>query len=72
MAQRLSDLPRDLAEDLRNALVDEPPLLARDGGFVRKGYDEALDKERALASESRAVIAATAGAAVHRDRHQGA
>ena len=40
------------------ALEDEPPLLARDGGFVRRHYDEALDAERALASETRAVVAA--------------
>ena len=40
------------------ALDDEPPLLSRDGGFVRRGYDAALDAERALASETRAVVAA--------------
>src|SRR6185312_13202071 len=36
----------------------EPPLLGRDGGFVQRGYDAALDAERALASETRAVVAA--------------
>lgn len=47
-----------LAEGLAAALVPEPPILTRDGGFVREGYDDALDKERLLAKQSRSVIAA--------------
>ncbi|MFZ0608413.1 MAG: DNA mismatch repair protein MutS, partial [Xanthobacteraceae bacterium] len=34
------------------------PALRRDGGFVRTGYDGALDEARALRDESRRVIAA--------------
>ena len=40
------------------ALADELPLFKRDGGFVREGYDAALDETRALRDESRRVIAA--------------
>src|SRR5690606_38260293 len=40
------------------ALDDELPLLSRDGGFVRQGYDQTLDDERALARQTRAVVAA--------------
>ena len=47
-----------LAETLSAALADELPLLKRDGGFVRSGYDRALDEARALRDESRRVIAA--------------
>jgi DNA mismatch repair protein MutS len=54
----LREAPAELAVDLLAALDDEPPLLARDGGFVRRGYDAALDAERVLASETRAVVAA--------------
>ncbi|MBN9315786.1 MAG: DNA mismatch repair protein MutS [Devosia sp.] len=54
----LADAPAALAAELADAVDDEPPLLARDGGFVRKGYDATLDGERALASETRAVVAA--------------
>jgi DNA mismatch repair protein MutS len=43
---------------LANALADELPLLRRDGGFVRTGYEPALDEARALRDESRRVIAA--------------
>ncbi|WP_085805495.1 DNA mismatch repair protein MutS [Roseovarius albus] len=48
----------DLVDLLDNALVDEPPLLARDGGFIAPGYDEELDEARKLRDEGRAVIAA--------------
>ncbi|RYE88093.1 MAG: DNA mismatch repair protein MutS, partial [Hyphomicrobiales bacterium] len=56
--QILATAPDAMAAELLAAIDDEPPLLARDGGFVRKGYDERLDAERALASETRAVVAA--------------
>ncbi len=39
------------------ALVAEPPLLARDGGFVAAGYDAELDEVRQLRDEGRGVIA---------------
>jgi DNA mismatch repair protein MutS len=58
MHATLDTAPLDLAAELQSALDDDPPLLARDGGFVRRGYDAALDAERALASETRAVVAA--------------
>jgi DNA mismatch repair protein MutS len=58
LAQTLAAAPLPLASELAVALDDELPLLARDGGFVRKGYDRTLDDERALASETRAVVAA--------------
>lgn len=47
-----------LAGDLISALVDEPPHLRRDGGFIRAGYDADLDATRALRDESRRVVAA--------------
>ncbi|MGI9425599.1 MAG: DNA mismatch repair protein MutS, partial [Hyphomicrobiaceae bacterium] len=49
--------PRELAESLARALVDEPPALRRDGGFVRAGYDAGLDDARALRDDSRKVMA---------------
>jgi DNA mismatch repair protein MutS len=58
LAETLAAAPLPLASELALALDDELPLLSRDGGFVRKGYDGTLDNERALASETRAVVAA--------------
>ncbi len=47
-----------LAAELAQALADDLPALRRDGGFVRSGYEAALDEARALRDESRRVIAA--------------
>jgi DNA mismatch repair protein MutS len=38
-------------------LADELPLFKRDGGFVRDGYEPALDESRTLRDESRQVVA---------------
>jgi DNA mismatch repair protein MutS len=42
---------------LNSALVAEPPLLARDGGFIAPEYDAELDEVRQLRDEGRGVIA---------------
>jgi DNA mismatch repair protein MutS len=47
-----------VATTLSASLADELPYLKRDGGFVRGGYDAALDETRALRDESRRVVAA--------------
>src|SRR3954469_659054 len=47
-----------IATELASALADELPHLKRDGGFVRLGYDPALDEARALRDDTRRVIAA--------------
>lgn len=46
-----------LIDLLGQALVAEPPLLARDGGFIAAGHDSELDEMRALRDEGRSVIA---------------
>jgi len=46
-----------LIKKLREAISDEPPMLARDGGFIAKDYDPGLDAVRMLRDESRRVIA---------------
>lgn len=47
-----------LIELLGQALIAEPPLLARDGGFIAEGFDTELDESRKLRDEGRSVIAA--------------
>jgi DNA mismatch repair protein MutS len=68
----LAEVPRDITEaiaalrrpdaaiatELAQALADELPAFRRDGGFIRTGYQAALDEARALRDESRRVIAA--------------
>jgi DNA mismatch repair protein MutS len=48
----------DLATLLDAALVAEPPLLARDGGYTAQGFEPDLDEVRRLRDEGRGVIAA--------------
>ncbi|MES2845715.1 MAG: DNA mismatch repair protein MutS [Pseudomonadota bacterium] len=70
IAARLTDTPALLAQAalaltghddlvglLDAALVAEPPLLLRDGGFIAPGYDLSLDEARRLRDEGRGVIA---------------
>ncbi|WP_027245225.1 DNA mismatch repair protein MutS [Leisingera daeponensis] len=59
VAGAVSDLQGfdDLLSLLDAALVAEPPLLARDGGFIAAGYDPELDEARTLRDEGRSVIA---------------
>jgi len=47
----------DLFDLLDRALVAEPPLLARDGGFIAAGFEPDLDQARLLRDEGRSVIA---------------
>jgi DNA mismatch repair protein MutS len=46
-----------LSDRLEFLLVDEPPYLARDGGFIKTGAHAPLDELRSLRDESRRVIA---------------
>jgi len=43
---------------LTEALVDDPPLVLRDGGIFRKGYSQELDDLRARASSGREWVTA--------------
>ena len=49
---------RDLAQEFSRALADQLPLIKRDGGFVREGYESPLDETRNLRDASRLVVAA--------------
>jgi DNA mismatch repair protein MutS len=49
---------RKLIDTLAAALADEPPLFARDGGFIRAGYRAELDEQRTLRDDSRKTVAA--------------
>ncbi len=46
-----------LVDDVNRGLVEEPPLLARDGGFIAAGWTPPLDEARALRDESRKIVA---------------
>ena len=48
---------RELAAEFGRALAEQLPLLKRDGGFVREGYEPSLDESRNLRDASRLVVA---------------
>jgi DNA mismatch repair protein MutS len=48
----------ELAAGLGAALVDDPPVIAKEGGFVRAGYDETVDESRGLADGGKEAILA--------------
>ena len=52
----LDDLP-DLRQWIDQAIADEPPALARDGGFVRDGFDPEVDELRRISRSGKQVIA---------------
>ncbi len=47
LAQRIASYP-ELYALLDKAIIDEPPMLIRDGGVIAEGYDRELDELRAI------------------------
>ncbi|MBO8162564.1 MAG: DNA mismatch repair protein MutS [Brevibacillus sp.] len=47
----------DVADLLRRSLVDDPPATIREGGLIRSGYDEYLDKLREASRDGKNWIA---------------
>ncbi len=53
----VGQVPDALLELLSRAVMEEPPLLLRDGGLIKDGYDGELDRLRDLRSGGKAFIA---------------
>ncbi len=47
----------DIYDLLNRAIVDEPPVVLREGGIIKPGYDEEIDKLKAAASSGKEYIA---------------
>ena len=52
----LDDVP-EVRSAVEAALIDDPPGLARDGGYVRDGYDAELDELRTISRSGKQFIA---------------
>lgn len=50
-----------LARDLTKALVEDPPMQARDGGLIATGWSPEIDRLRSLRDETRRSVAALQG-----------
>lgn len=48
----------DVANKLAEGLVDEPPLVTKDGGIIRDGYCKVVDENRTLATGGKDAILA--------------
>lgn len=55
-----SDLAQ-LARNLTKALVEDPPMQARDGGLIATGWSPEIDRLRSLRDETRRSVAALQG-----------
>lgn len=49
--QRVSQFP-DISEELERAILENPPMLIRDGGVIASGYDEELDELRGISENA--------------------
>ncbi|MBQ8651522.1 MAG: DNA mismatch repair protein MutS [Alphaproteobacteria bacterium] len=47
---------QDVLSTLDCSIVESPPMLARDGGFIRDGYDEELDEYRNILTNGEEII----------------
>jgi DNA mismatch repair protein MutS len=56
LAAELDDVP-EVRTAIEAALTDEPQALARDGGYVREGFDTALDELRHISRSGKQLIA---------------
>lgn len=50
--ESINPLP-DLCDQLRRALVDEPPANSREGGMIRQGWSEKLDEIKSVARDTK-------------------
>jgi DNA mismatch repair protein MutS len=56
LVSQLDDLD-DVRSVIEQALIDDPPALVRDGGYVRDGADSELDELRTISRSGKEVIA---------------
>ena len=50
------DLLTDVEELIKNAIEDEPPFTLREGGMIKKGYNEEIDELKAIMEDGAGVI----------------
>ncbi len=55
LQEQLDDLA-DLKAEIDRAIVDEPPFTVREGGMIRPGYDEEIDRLRDIMSGGKGML----------------
>lgn len=56
IAEEMDDLS-DIAELIERALVEEPPIAMKDGGIIKDGYNDEVDRLRAAKTEGKNWLA---------------
>ncbi|AJY77091.1 DNA mismatch repair protein MutS [Paenibacillus beijingensis] len=56
LVARIDDC-RDLADTIETVVIDDPPVSVRDGGLIRSGYDEYLDRLRGASTDGKKWLA---------------
>lgn len=56
LAKNSNDLS-DITEYIKAAIYDEPPAAMKDGGIIRDGFNEQVDKFRRMLNDSKKVLA---------------
>ncbi len=57
LSDQVQEYP-SLADQLNQALIDNPPMVIRDGGVIAEGYDHELDELRAISTNASDVLLA--------------
>ncbi len=53
---RISEL-EDVASLVENAITDDPPLLMKDGGIIKDGFNDEIDRLRSIAGGGKEILA---------------
>jgi DNA mismatch repair protein MutS len=56
LSESLDELP-DIRDLIQGSIADDPPATTAEGGYIRTGYNDALDELREIAASSKSVIA---------------
>jgi len=56
LRDQLADLP-EVVDLIERSIVDDPPISAKDGGFIREGFDAELDELRGMRGQAKDWIA---------------
>lgn len=51
------DVLDDICDLIRRSIVDEPPIIVREGGMIKEGYNEEVDKLRRAKSDGKSWLA---------------
>lgn len=60
----------DVCSLIDRAIMDDPPLVIKDGGIIKEGYNEEIDRLRKAKTEGKTVAFRVGGQRAGKDRHQ--